>query len=157
MMDGCNLPFHDGEFDCVFASEVFEHIFNLENILGELNRVLKPQGSMLITVPFVWNEHEIPYDFARYTSFGIVDLLHRTGFEIIELRKSTLYVETVATMVTEYVRLEITKRVRYGLIVRFLQIMFTVPILFFGLILGWVMPENDTWYCNNIIRCKKQE
>ncbi len=67
---------------------------------------------MLITVPFVWNEHEIPYDFGRYTSFGIIDLLQKNGFEIIELRKSTCYVEALATMSAEYVRYELSKHVK---------------------------------------------
>ena len=73
--DGKRIPFEDGFFDSVFSSEVFEHVFNLDEILIELNRVLKSGGTMLITVPFVWEEHEAPYDFARYTSFGIKYLL----------------------------------------------------------------------------------
>lgn len=51
--------------------------FHIQEIVKELNRVLKENGEMLITVPFVWNEHEIPYDFGRYTSFGIIDLLQK--------------------------------------------------------------------------------
>ena len=75
--DGKHIPFEDEVFDNVFSSEVFEHIANPEKILPEINRVLKNNGYMLATVPFIWNEHEIPYDFKRYTSFGIKELLER--------------------------------------------------------------------------------
>jgi SAM-dependent methyltransferase len=55
--DGKYIPFKDNHFDSVLSSEVFEHVFNLEQILKELNRVLKPGGHILITIPFVWYEH----------------------------------------------------------------------------------------------------
>ena len=42
---------------------------------------------MLITVPFLWKEHEKPYDFQRYTSFGLKNLFIKNGFEIISQRK----------------------------------------------------------------------
>src|SRR5579875_3035709 len=60
--DGHKLPFANETFDSVFCSEVFEHIFNLEEILKELNRVLKSGGMMLITCPFSYCEHEVPND-----------------------------------------------------------------------------------------------
>jgi SAM-dependent methyltransferase len=60
----------------------------LSEILQELNRVLKPKGKILITCPFVWNEHEVPHDYARYTQFALKNLLEKNGFEIINLDKS---------------------------------------------------------------------
>lgn len=42
--DGKTLPFADGTFDWIFSSEVFEHVFNLDEILDELNRVLVHGG-----------------------------------------------------------------------------------------------------------------
>lgn len=46
--NGKTLPFNDQEFDWIFSSEVFEHIFNLEEILSELNRVLVHEGGDVI-------------------------------------------------------------------------------------------------------------
>src|SRR6476646_7017983 len=56
--DGKTLPFLDGQFDSIFSSEVFEHVFNIDDILKELNRVLKINGLILITCPFAFCEHE---------------------------------------------------------------------------------------------------
>ena len=153
--DGDTLPFKDAEFDYIFSSEVFEHIFNLEHMLQELNRVLKQGGEMLVTVPFVWNEHEIPYDFGRYTSFGIVDMLKRNGFEIIEQRKSTKYIEALATMFAEYIRYEFAKHTNSGFVMLLVCMVFIAPVSLVGLCLNKLLPENDSWYCNNIIRCTK--
>jgi SAM-dependent methyltransferase len=86
--DGNTLPFANETFDGIFSSEVAEHVFNLPQIFIELNRVLKADGSILITCPFSMPEHEVPNDFARYTSFAVKDLLEKSGFKIIEYRKT---------------------------------------------------------------------
>jgi len=66
--DGKILPFEDETFDSVLSNQVFEHVFNPEQFLKEVNRVLKPDGLFLVSVPFIWEEHEVPYDF--------IDILH---------------------------------------------------------------------------------
>lgn len=91
--DGKTLPFEDNYFDSAFCSEVFEHVFNFEEILKELNRVLKPKSKMLITCPFIFPEHEAPNDFARYTYFALKHLLEKNGFRIIKFIKSGSFTE----------------------------------------------------------------
>ncbi len=86
--DGKTIPFKDKEFDSVLSNQVFEHVFNPNDFLKEINRVTKMEGAFLMTVPFVWDEHEQPYDYARYSSFGLKYILAENGFEIIEHRKS---------------------------------------------------------------------
>ena len=49
--DGTKLPFADGTFDRIIASEVLEHIPNDSAALAELSRVLRPGGTIAITVP----------------------------------------------------------------------------------------------------------
>jgi len=96
--DGKKLPFNDQQFDAILSSEVFEHVFNLEAILPELNRVLKTEGKILITCPFVWNEHEIPHDYARYTQFALKHLLEKNGFKILVQDKSGDFATTIHQM-----------------------------------------------------------
>ena len=54
--DATRLPFQDETFDRIIASEVLEHIYNDEDALSELFRVLKPQGILAITVPSYFPE-----------------------------------------------------------------------------------------------------
>jgi SAM-dependent methyltransferase len=49
--DALRLPFADGTFDRVIASEVLEHIPDDVAAMTELARVLRPGGTMAVTVP----------------------------------------------------------------------------------------------------------
>ncbi|MGH2753349.1 MAG: class I SAM-dependent methyltransferase [Actinomycetota bacterium] len=50
------LPFADGSFDRVIASEVLEHIPSDAHAMAEIERVLKPGGTVSVTVPRAWPE-----------------------------------------------------------------------------------------------------
>lgn len=54
--DAYRLPFADGAFDAVICSEVLEHLDRYEAALGEIERVLKPGGRFVPTVPRAWPE-----------------------------------------------------------------------------------------------------
>ena len=74
------LPFTDRSFDTVLLSDVLEHIPNPEILLREIVRVLRPGGSIIIGVPFMYWLHEIPHDFNRYTRYQLERLLKNAGF-----------------------------------------------------------------------------
>jgi SAM-dependent methyltransferase len=151
--DGKTIPFGNNYFDSIFSSEVFEHIFNLEQILNELHRVIKPGGHMLITLPFVWDEHEIPYDFARYTSFGIEHLLKKNGFEIITIEKTTNYVETVFQIWNVYVNQFVLPSNNFLKVL--MTPLFIAPVTIFGIFVSKILPKNKNCYLNNIVVAKK--
>lgn len=50
--DGGAFPIPDGSIDFVFSSEVIEHVYDTENAVREISRVLKPGGKLLVTTPF---------------------------------------------------------------------------------------------------------
>ena len=50
------LPFADASFDCVICSEVLEHIPDHEAAVKELIRILKPEGTFVISVPRYYSE-----------------------------------------------------------------------------------------------------
>ncbi len=150
--DGNTIPFENDHFDSIFSSEVFEHVFNIDTVLKEINRVCKLNGKLLITLPFVWDEHEIPYDFARYTSFGIKHLLNKYGFEIVNQIKTTNYVETIFQMWNAYVSQHI---LRNKIIRIILNPILITPVMFVGIVLSAILPKNDNFYHNNIVLAKK--
>ena len=79
------LPFPDGSFDAVLCTEVLEHVPDPAQVLREFKRVTRPGGRVFITVPQSWEIHEAPYDFYRYTSYGLRSLITRSGLEVAEL------------------------------------------------------------------------
>ena len=153
--DGKKIPFKDGQFDCILSSETFEHIFNLNEIVAELNRVLKLNGKMLLTVPFVWNEHEVPYDCARYTIFGLKNILEKNGFEVIEFKKSTPYIETVFQMAIEYIRLKVQNKLSNIYFWIIFNAVCIAPLVILGIVLSKILPDDESLYADNIILCKK--
>jgi hypothetical protein len=54
-VDVTDIPYRDGFFDYVIINHVFEHIDDEKQALGELFRVLKPNGTVIISVPICCN------------------------------------------------------------------------------------------------------
>lgn len=150
--DGKRLPFHDSAFDSLFCSEVLEHIFNPDEILPELNRVLKPGAKVLITVPFSWNEHEMPYDYARYSSEGIKHLVEKNGFKIIELTKSGNFARVNFQLWALYF-FELFKK--WGRAGYLLSLLFIAPINIAGTVVLILFPRNESMYFTNIVLAEK--
>ena len=151
--DGHTLPFEKDSFDSIFSSETFEHLFNIDEILTELNRVLKPNGQLLITIPFAWNEHEEPYDFARYTSFGITSLLQKHGFEIIRIHKTSTYFETICQLFNSFWIESVFPKNK--LIRTLLEIMFLGPLNVLFILLNYILPNNKALYLNLVLLARK--
>ncbi len=152
--DGKTIPFKDNSFDSILTSEVLEHVFNLEEILKELNRVLKPGGKILITIPFAWYEHEVPNDFGRYTSFGIKSLLEKNGFIILELDKTGNFIETLTQMWIVYWHTHVIPKFRP--FARLIGALFYFLSNVFGLAAARVFPKKHDYYLNLIILATKQ-
>jgi SAM-dependent methyltransferase len=76
------LPVRDRSVDTVFSAAVLEHLEEPYNAVKEFNRVLKPGGCVIATIPLFWHVHEDPRDFFRYTRYGIEYLFSRAGFTI---------------------------------------------------------------------------
>lgn len=72
-------------FDTVFTTQVMEHVDNSDLMMKECNRVLKTGGYLILSVPFTWELHEEPYDFFRFTKYGLRELCKRNNFEVIEI------------------------------------------------------------------------
>jgi len=81
-----SLPTVEGFFDYVLLLEVLEHIEMDREALNEALRVLKPGGRLIISVPFLYPSHDTPYDFRRYTKYGLISLLEQTGFKLISCK-----------------------------------------------------------------------
>ena len=77
-----HLSFPDLSFDHVLSIVVLEHTPQPGRVIEEFRRVLKPGGMVHLVVPHMWEEHQRPYDFFRFTSNGIRYLLQSTGIRI---------------------------------------------------------------------------
>jgi len=94
--DLAEIPVEDARFDHVLLTQVLEHLPEPARVLGELHRVLKPGGTLWLTAPFFYAEHERPYDFYRYTQYGLRHLLESAGFEVLEVEWMEGYLGTLS-------------------------------------------------------------
>jgi SAM-dependent methyltransferase len=84
--DAMSLPFPDESFDVVLSTQVLEHLPKPADAVREAVRVLRRGGRMIVTVPGVWPAHEVPYDYWRFTRYGVEELLRSHDIEPGEIR-----------------------------------------------------------------------
>jgi SAM-dependent methyltransferase len=67
-MDGDRIPFDDASFDFVVNNQVMEHVENMDVVLAEIRRVLKPGGTVLSLFPDkgVWREGHVGVPFVHW-------------------------------------------------------------------------------------------
>lgn len=80
-----SIPVEAERYELVLLTQVLEHLPEPLPVLKELQRVLKPGGTLWLTAPLFYPEHEAPYDFYRYTQFAYRHLLAEAGFDIERL------------------------------------------------------------------------
>jgi len=81
-----SIPADSGSFDSAICTAVLEHLEEPEQAIRECHRVLKQDGYAIYSVPFIWQLHEQPRDFFRYSKYGLEYLFKKVGFEVIEVR-----------------------------------------------------------------------
>ena len=77
-----NIPLRSASVDCILCMVVLEHTRRPQQVLLEFARVLKPGGTLAMIVPFLWEEHQAPQDFFRFTRYGMQSLFESTPFRL---------------------------------------------------------------------------
>lgn len=147
--DGGAFPFESDSFDAVLCNQVLEHVFEPESFLAEIRRVLRPGGRLLLTVPFAWDEHEQPWDYARYSSFGLAALLGRNGFRILSHRKLRADASTLFQLGNGY--LFKTTRGWPRLLVRLFTATALAALSMLGVIAARILPDNPDFYLDHVV------
>ena len=79
------IPVEDGRFDVVICTEVMEHLPDPVVALKELVRVLKPGGSLIVTVPLGSGVHQEPYHY--YGGFSPYFFSHHLALLDVEIEE----------------------------------------------------------------------
>jgi SAM-dependent methyltransferase len=87
--DATNLPALGSSLDLVTAFDIIEHIEDDYLAAAEIRRVLRPGGTLLVTVPAdmrLWSAHDVAsHHFRRYDRAGLTTVIRKAGLEIDEL------------------------------------------------------------------------
>jgi SAM-dependent methyltransferase len=147
------FPFPDESFDSVLCNQVLEHVFNPTDFLNEIGRVLKPGGKLLLTVPFVWDEHEQPWDYARYSSFGLATLVKERRFRIISHYKLRADISVIFQLANAYIFKKTQRWPRSAQFFTTATVMATLTSL--GLLGGRLLPSNPDLYLDHVLLAEK--
>jgi SAM-dependent methyltransferase len=85
VFDATAMPLANASVDVVMAVEVLEHMPQPEALVAEASRVLRPQGRLMLTVPFMFGVHDFR-DYHRFTPLGMEQILARHGVALEEVR-----------------------------------------------------------------------
>lgn len=153
--DGHRFPYADGEFDTVVCNQVLEHVFYPDRFISEAHRVLRLGGRLLLTVPFVWDEHEQPYDFARYSSFGLRSLLERNGFRVVAQHKLLTDISVIFQLLNAYLFKALHSH--RGSVNFVITAVVMAPISLIGLALARLLPENQDLFLDQGVMAERAD
>ncbi|HEX9711437.1 MAG TPA: class I SAM-dependent methyltransferase, partial [Actinomycetota bacterium] len=80
--DVMRLPLADARIDVVVSKQVLEHVPEPIATLREIARVLRPGGTVLLSTNQSWPQHQQPYDFFRFTSYGLRYCFEQAGLQV---------------------------------------------------------------------------
>lgn len=95
--DITKIPQPDASFDAVMCIEVLEHVPYPADALGELARLLKPGGYLILTAPFCSLTHLAPYFYQTgYSRYFYEYWLEKLNFNILDIQQNGNYFEYLA-------------------------------------------------------------
>jgi len=83
--DATVLPFRNEVFDTILCTQVIEHVTEPKAVFLEMGRVLKKGGHIILTAPQEWQIHKEPYDFWRFTMYGLEYLTLSSGLRMVSI------------------------------------------------------------------------
>lgn len=91
--DAKNLPFDSDTFNTVLMLQVLEHIDSPGLAIKEASRVLKTEGILIISVPFLYPVHDAPYDYFRFTKYALKNFLKQFNLKILHFSSNGTFLE----------------------------------------------------------------
>lgn len=153
--DGQTIPLDDASIDSVLSTQTLEHVPNPEQIVTEWARILRPGGQLLLTMPFMWPEHEMPYDFQRYTTNGLRKLLEENGFEIFKQERLLSDCRAPAQLFLAWLYDTLQLGSRRTSVQLLLAAFLCAPVSLAATALSKITPQNTNTYMDNMVLAKR--
>jgi len=131
------LPLKAESADIVLCTEVIEHTQEPKKVCRELARVLRKGGSLLVSAPMSWNLHYKPYDYYRFTCYGLTYILEESGFEVVKTIRIGGVVSLIGARLTDIIqrkvqRLPLVRRTKGSNVIAVLSVCM-INVIFYAL------------------------
>lgn len=126
LADAKKLPFQNNSFDIALLIQVLEHVDEPGQVIKEAARVLKPNGILIISVPFFYPLHDMPYDFGRYTPTALKSFTENASLKIIKMKTQGVFFEFWLQMLNTFLSKRINDMLNN---LRFCTILFLIPTI----------------------------
>ncbi len=137
-----HLPFRDRCADAVVCTQTLEHLTDPGDFLREVARVLRPGGTLHLTAPQGFREHQAPHDYFRFTRYGLRLLAERAGLVDIRVEALGGYFAFMGDRLPAFHRYLFPRR--RAVVVRALLLPLSLPSRpFFTLLLPWLCARLD--------------
>lgn len=133
------IPCESEYFDNILLIEVLEHLENPKKVLKECYRILKKNGVLYMSIPFLYPIHADPYDFQRWSPTKINLVLKKLNFTNIQIyNMGGMY-----AVINDLIRFKIVN-LNEGIIKKILVRVYSVFILSFFMLLDKVFKKNKS-------------
>jgi len=96
--DGAHIPLGSESIDTVICLETLEHVKDPSQVVRELSRVLRPEGALLMSVPFLYRIHGVPNDFWRFTEYQVQRMVNDAGLRVVCMERLGLLLTVICDM-----------------------------------------------------------
>jgi hypothetical protein len=102
----------------------------------------------------VYQEHEQPFNYFRFSSFGITYVLEKAGMNVVSMRKDSTSIETLGFLLNVYIIKNLTPRNQLAVYIFTLLLCFLIQLL--SLLLSRLLPDNGELYLNLVIHAERK-
>lgn len=121
--DITSIPAHSKSFDYILCTEVLEHVSNAGAAIGELTRLLRDNGELLITAPFRSYYHQDPYFFSSgYSTHWFEHVAQKEGMECKHIQEDGSFASGISLDIGVYC--SCGSRLK-----RFIRLIASIPLL----------------------------
>lgn len=118
LQNAITTNFEDKKFDLIIVSDVLEHIEEENSAMQEWNRILKPDGKIIIFVPafmFLWSNHDVQNQHKRrYTKKAVMSIIKLNKFEIDKISYWNISLFIPVLLVRWFQKIIINKNQKVG-------------------------------------------
>jgi len=140
VMDISRLDIKDTTIDTIFLLEVLEHVQKPQAAIDECFRVLRENGRVILSTPFVFGIHDEPSDFFRYTRYGLMNLFVGKKWRKDFLSERTGFLWTIGVLLSR-LSTDNSKTVKLIGLTFIVIFLFVAPII---LVIDRILPNTIT-------------